>query len=95
MHSRVVVHRAVRHVLRMASIKTEEVLQMAIKRKGKGLLGKVRKGYKGITAAAITVQIIAVALIIVVETVGLMKDRELDLGALGIKKDSKTKQQLQ
>ena len=54
----------------------------------RGLAGKGKKGYKGIIAAATAVQVVAVALIILVEMVGLMKDRELDLEALGIKKDS-------
>ena len=57
-----------------------------IKQKARGLAGK--KGLKGITEAAIAVQVIAVALIIVVEIAGLMKDRELDLEKLGIKRTS-------
>ena len=67
------------------------------KRKAKlrGLISKGKKGYKGITEAAIAVQVIAVALIIIVEIAGLMKDRELDLEALGIKKDSKIARMLQ
>ena len=54
----------------------------------RGLAGKGKKGYKGIIAAATAVQVVAVALIILVEMAGLMKDRELDLEALGIKKGS-------
>ena len=65
------------------------------KAKLKSLISKGKKGYKGITEAAIAVQVIAVALIIIVEIAGLMKDRELDLEAIGIKKDSKIARVLQ
>ena len=64
-----------------------------IKQKARGLAGK--KGLKGIKEAAIAVQVIAVALIIVVEMAALMKDRELDLEKLGLGKDTKAGQLLQ
>ena len=65
------------------------------KAKLRGLISKGKKGYKGITEAAIAVQVIAVALIIVVEIGGVMKEGELDLEAIGIRKDSKIARVLQ
>ena len=72
---------------------TEEVLLMAkLKTMVKNLSGRKGKALRGITGTAIAIQALAVALIIVVEMADLMKDRELDLEKIGIKKASRTRQ---
>ena len=58
----------------------------------KNLSGRKGKALRGITGTAIAIQALAVALIIVVEMADLMKDRELDLEKIGIKKASRTRQ---